>query len=284
MAGRAFYRILLIAVMIFCPLSSGFAEEGQGSEGAREQSIGKKMHLDILGADSLLHDHSLRVVDIRLQDSPKSRIRELNELLTPDFSLRISYNNRSMNQSFLENNSILSNKGFDNQFLFTIDITPAVIILNQFALEVTYSSIPDQRNFPNTSILDFESRRIVLNEVNRYSGNALSISTAYSMQIIEGIRVAVQVGIASMSLSVEETVQYHPVDPFVRNYSIVTLPFKKRQVSYSNPFAGLSAEFQLRSVRLSTGYQVQLYELEEVSSTNFYISLGVRFRDLFTVP
>lgn len=281
MAGRAVNRILLIATMLLGSVSHSFAEAEQGTEGAREQSSSDKVLLEELGADSIQLNLSLRSMDIRLQEVPKSRFRELNERLVPDFSLGISYNNRSMNQSFLENNSILSKKGFDDQFLYTIDITPALIILDQFALEFTYSSIPDQRNFPNSSVLNFESERIVLNEVNRYSGHALSISTAYSVPITEGIQVAVQVGIASMKLNIEETMQYHPDDPFARNYSIETLPFKKRQVTYSNPFAGLSAEFQLRSIRLSTGYQIQLYELEEVSSTNFYISLGVRLRDLF---
>lgn len=281
MAGRKGYRILLIAMMLLGSVSISFAEEGQGTEGSIGEGSSERVHIEKMESDSLQLGYSVNRMNIFLQEAPKSRIRELYEELDPDFSLGISYNNRSMNRSFLENNSILSKKGFDDQFLYTIDITPTIIILDQFALEFTYSSIPNQRNFPNSFILNFESERIILNEVNRYSGHALAFSTAYSVPIIEGVRASVQVGIASMKLNVEETMQYHPDDPFALNYSITTLPFRKRQVTYSNPFAGLSAEFQLRSLRLSTGYQIQLYKLEEVSSTNFYISMGVRFRDLF---
>lgn len=280
MAGIAVHRIFLISTMFLSSVAYCFAETEQDKVSGWEHSRGDKIHLERAETDTVYLDLSLDSLDVRLQDTPKSQFRELYEFLTPDFSIGISYNNRSMNNSFLENNSILSKKGFDNQFLFTIDITPAVIILNQFALEFTYSAIPDQRNFPNSSILNFESERIVLNEVNRYSGRAMAISTAYSVPVMEGVRAAVHVGITSMKLNVEETMQYHPDDPFARNYSIVTLLFRKREVTYSNPVAGLSAEFQLRSVRVSTGYQIQLYGLEEVSSTNFYISLGVRLRDL----
>lgn len=281
MAGRKVYRILLIASMMLFSVSKGIAETGQDTEGAKKgQLSSERLSKEEVVLDSLQLNLSIWSMDIRLQETPKSRMIELFEKLNPDFSLGISYNNRSVNQSFLENNFILTKKGFDDQFLFSIDITPSVVILDQFALEFTYSSIPEQRNFPNSSILNFETERIILNEVNRYSGHSLSFSTAYSVPIIEGVRAVGQVGIASMKLNVEETMQYHPDDPFAANYSIVTLPFRKRQVTYSNPFAGLSAEFQLRSVRISTGYQIQLYELEEVSSTNFYISIGVRIRDL----
>ncbi len=281
MAGRAVYRILLIAMMMLCSVYNGFAESGQDTEDVSGLESSNKVHMERVQADSMSMDFPLKSMDIQSQEAPVSRFRELYERFETDFSLEISYNNRSMNRSFLENNLILSKKGFDDQFLFTIDITPAVIFLDQFALEFTYSTIPDQRNFPSSSVLNFESERIILNEVNRYSGHALAISAAYSVPIVVGVRAAVHVGISRMKLNVEETMQYHPVDPFAQDYSIITLPFRKKEVTYSNPFAGLSAEFQLRSVRLSTGYQIQLYQLEEVSSTNFYISLGVRFRDLF---
>lgn len=281
MAGRAFYRILLISTVLLCFVSVCFAVSEQDLKGANQQLSSKKLLIEEVDADSILSDDSRNRNEIQVQEESGSQFRELYEFLTPDFSLGISYNNRSLSNSFLENNSILSEKGFDNQFLFSIDITPAVIILDQFSLEFTYSSIPDQKNFPNSSILNFESeRRIVLNEVNRFSGRSLAISTAYSVPITEGIQLAAHFGIASLKLNVEETMQYHPVDPFARDFSIVTLPFRKREVSYSNPFAGISAEFQLRSIRLRTGYQIQFYELEEVSSTNLYISIGVRLRDL----
>lgn len=281
MAGRAINRILLIAIMMLCSVYIGFAESGQGSEVVSGLESSNKVHMERVQADSMSMDFQVRSMNMQMQEAPESRFRELYEQLETDFSFGISYNNRSLNRSFLENNSILSKKGFDDQFLYTIDISPAVIFLDQFVIEFTYSSIPDQRNFPSSTVLNFESERIILNEVNRYSGHALAFSTAYSVPIVEGVRVAVHAGISSLKLNVEETMQYHPDDPFARDYSIVTLPFRKREVTYSNPFAGLSAEFQLRSVRLSTGYQIQLYQLEEVSSTNFYISLGVRFRDLF---
>lgn len=280
MAGRAIHRILLIAMIILYSVSDGFTKSGQNREGTMAQEINEKVLLERVQADSLSSDLSIISTDILLQQAPKSRLRELYEKFEPDFSLGISYNNRSLSSSFLENNSILSKKGFDDPFLYTIDITPSVIILDQFAFEFTYSVIPDQRNFPNSTVLNFELETIILNEVNRYSGHTLAFSTAYFVPVIEGVRAAVHAGIASMKLNVEETMRYHPDDPFAPNYSIVTFPFRKRQVTYSNPFAALSAEFQLRSVRLSTGYQIRLYQLEEVSSTSFYISLGVRLRDL----
>ena len=281
MAGRAFYRILLICTILLSPVSVCFAVSGQELMSTIQQSSSEMLLFEDVVIDSTESGVSWDRIEIQVQEEPRSQFRELYEFLKPDFSIGISYNNRNLSNSFLENNSILSEKGFDNQFLYSIDITPAVIILDQFSLEFTYSSIPDQRNFPNSSILNFESdRRIVLNEVNRFSGRALAISMSYSVPITEGVQVGAHFGIASLKLNVEEAMQYHPDDPFARDFSIVTLPFRKREVSYSNPFAGLSAEFQLRSIRLRTGYQIQLYELEEVSSTNLYISLGVRLRDL----
>jgi len=281
MAGRAFNRILLIAAILICSYSIGFAESGQNVADKWELTSTEKCFSEGFQADSVHSELLLRSDDIRFQESFNSRFRDLYEQLDPDFYLGISYNNRSLSGSFLENNSILSNQGFENQFLYSIDITPAVIILDQFSLEFTYSSIPDQRNFPNSTVLDFESERIILNEVNRYSGHALTISSAYSVPIVVGVRAAVHFGISRMKLNVEETMQYHPDDPFAPDYSITTLPFRKKEVIYSNPFAGLSAEFQLRSIRLTTGYQIQLYKLEEVSSSNFYIALGLRLKDLF---
>tara|TARA_R100001143_G_C3361139_1_gene136019 strand:- start:16131 stop:16937 length:807 start_codon:yes stop_codon:yes gene_type:complete len=268
-------------MMLLCSVYVGYAKSGQDLKGNSGQIITDRMISERVEMDSVQINLPLNSWDIQMQETSESRFRELYEQLETDFSLGISYNNRSLNRSFLENNSILSKKGFEDQFLYSIDISPAVILLDQFVLEFTYSSIPEQRNFPSSTVLNFESERVILNEVNRYSGHALAFSTAYTVPIIEGVRAAVHAGISSLKLNVEETMQYHPDDPFARDYTIVTLPFRKRVVTYSNPFAGLSAEFQLRSVRVSTGYQIQLYQLEEVSSTNFYISLGVRFRDLF---
>lgn len=281
MAGRAAHRILLITAIVFCSFSSGFAEKVQDREevpGLSEQGFLLTGEVD---QDSLQIVVDAGRMPIRFQEAPVSRFREIMGNLDPDFSLEISYNNRNLKEPFLVNNSILSERGFGDQFLYTIDITPSVILMDQFALEFTYSAVPEQRNFPNSTVLSFESEMVILNEVNRYSGHALGISTAYSQPIIDGIRASFHLGVARMRLNVDETLQYHPDDPFVRNYEIVTLPFRKRQVTYSNPFVGLSAEFKLQSIRLRTGYQLHLYEFEEVSSSSFYISLGTRFGDLF---
>lgn len=281
MAGRAVNRILLIIVIFLCSLSSGFSERVQDREEVLSQSAKEIYLMGKVHADSMQSRTYSDRLNIRFQEAPESRIREIMGMFDPDFSLEISYNNRNLKESFLVNNSILSERGFGDQFLYSIDISPSVIFSDRFILEFTYSSIPDQRNFPNTTVLNFEKERVILNEVNRYNGHALAISSAYSLPITEGIRAAFHLGVVRMRLNVDETLQYHPDDPFVRNYSIVTLPFKKREITYSNPFVGLSAEFQLQSIRLTTGYQLQLYGFDEVSSSNFYISLGVRFSDLF---
>lgn len=131
-----------MVMMFLSSVSYSLAETRQGTERTWGQLNSDEMLLERLKADSLLLNHSIKSMDTRFQEAPKSRISELNEQLIPDFSLGISYNNRSLNRSFLENNSILSKKGFEDQFLFTIDISPAVIILDQFALEFTYSAIP----------------------------------------------------------------------------------------------------------------------------------------------
>lgn len=275
MAGRAGNRILLITVVIAFSFSSGFAQSEQ-----ERGDVSVKVVNETIVMEEMMYIGSM-TINTRFQEAEESRFSEILRVLNPDFSLEISYNNRNLKALFLEDNLILSDRGFGDQFLYSVDFTPSVIFLDRYSLEFTYSSIPDQSNFPGSSVLSFETERIILNEVNRYSGHAVSISSAYSQPITESIFASLQLGVTRMRLNVDETLQYHPDDPFARNYSIVTLPFSKRLVTYSNPFIGLSAEFQLQSIRLRTGYQLQLYEFDEVSSSNFYISMGVRLRDLF---
>lgn len=281
MAGRAIHRILLITAVVFFSYSSSYAEKGEDWRVEPEFSEKETLLMEEVPVDTVLGGDFKNSMDIRFQEVPGSRLSEIMDLLDPDFSLKVSFNNRNLKESFLENNLILGERGFGDQILYSIDFTPSVIFSDRFALEFTYSSIPVQRNFPNSTVLSFESQRIILNEVNGFSGHAIAISSSYTQPIVEGIRATFQLGAARMRLNVEETLQYHPDDPFASNYRIVTLPYRKRVVTYSNPFVGLSAEFQLQSIRLSTGYQLQLYGFDEVSSSNFYISLGVRLSDLY---
>lgn len=281
MAGRAAHRILLIIVIVFCFFSSGYAGKVQEREEIKGQFVHGALLMKEVSFDSLQVGVHGDETNTLFQDVAESRFRELAGMLSPDFSLEISFNNRNLKELFLVNNSILSDKGFGDQFLYTIDITPSVMFLDRYSLEFTYSAVPKQRNFPNSTVLSFENERVILNEVNRFSGHAFGIAAAFSQPITESIRASFHSGVTRIRLNVEETLQYHPADPFVRNFTIVTLPFRKREVTYSNPFIGLSVEFQLLNIRLRGGYQIHLYEFEEVSSSNFYISLGVRLRDLF---
>lgn len=311
MAGRAVNRLLLIVSILICTVSAGFAEAGEKISGIVGEPQGKSVSADssvVLkpsGDGEVSFDRVGAVYELRFrsfagqrslpperlfnadrvetanQEQPETQFGGVWQRLDPDYSLEIAYSHRSLKQSFLESTDILTKRGFEDQYLYSIDIAPSVIFSDRYTLKLTYSFIPEQRNFPGSTVLTFQNERIILNDVNRFSGHALSAAAAYSVPVTDGISAAIHLGFERMMLDVEETMQYHPDDPFARNFSIITLPFRKRQVTYANPYAGLSAEFQLGRISLNTGYQLHLYQLELVSSSNFYISLGVRFGEWF---
>lgn len=198
-----------------------------------------------------------------------------------DYSLRISYSHRLLRDAFLQNADIFLRSENDDQFLYSIDIKPSLIISDRIALNFIYSLIPEQENFSGSGVIDFEVQQTIVDNVNRFNGRAVSLSGAYAVPINEWIRVSMELGFTHMRLNTEEMVRYHPSDPYLRSFRVVRLVVSKKKATYTNPFIGLGTEFQLRNLRLGLDYQHQVYQMDQASSSNFTISLGVRFRDLF---
>lgn len=198
-----------------------------------------------------------------------------------DYSLQISYSHRVLRDSFLQSSEIFIRSENDDQFLYSIDFKPSLIISDRIALNVIYSYIPEQDNFSGSDVMDFEVQQTVVDNVNRFSGNALSLSGSYAVPMNEWIQVSMELGFTHMRLNTEEVVRYHPSDPYLRSFRVVRLLVSKKRATYTNPFIGLGTEFQLRNLRLNFGYQHHVYQLDQASSSNFTISLGTRFSDLF---
>ena len=197
-----------------------------------------------------------------------------------DYSLRISYSHRLLRDAFLQNADIFIRSENDDQFLYSIDIKPSLIISDRIALNFIYSFIPEQENFSGSGVIDFEVQQTIVDNVNRFSGRAISLSGAYAVPINDWIRVSMELGFTHMRLNTEEMVRYHPSDPYLRSFRVVRLVVSKKEATYTNPFIGLGTEFQLRNLRLGLDYQHHVYQMDQASSSNFTISLGVRFRDL----
>lgn len=198
-----------------------------------------------------------------------------------DFALGISYSHFIISSVFLQSTGIFTRIENNDQFLNSVDIKPSIMITDRIALNFIYSYIPQQDNFSESGVLDFEVQQTIVTNVNRFSGQALSVSGSYAVPINDWIRVSAETGFTNMRLNTEEEVRYNPSNPDLRNYRVVRLLMSKKRVTYTNPFVGLSTEFQLRNLRLSLGYQHHIYQFDEVSSYNFSVSLGARFRDLF---
>lgn len=198
-----------------------------------------------------------------------------------DYSLRISYSHRLLKDAFLRSTDIFIRSDNDDQFLYSIDFNPSLILSDRIALHFIYSYIPEQENYSGSGVLDFEVQQTIVDNVNRFNGQALSLSGSYAVPMNDWIDVSMELGFTHMRLNTEEVVRYHPSDPYLRSYRVVRLVLSKKRATYTNPFIGLNTEFQLRNLRLGFGYQHHIYQLDQASSSNFTVSLGARFRDLF---
>ncbi|TVP98245.1 MAG: hypothetical protein EA359_18545 [Balneolaceae bacterium] len=248
---------------------------------AAEDAEGRQLENRIHYSGDVIHEvPSFQNTALDTTNAVLDRFRRFQKSAESDFSLTIGYHTRMMNPSFIRDSDLFIKSGGSDQYLYLVEIKPAVIFYDRVAIEFSYSFIPDQSNFSEPVVLDFESSRTVANEMIRYQGHSISMSAAYFLPVTQAIRAGLHLGYSRVALNLDERVRYHPADPFALNYRVVRLPVNNSRVIISSPFASLSAEFQLRRVRLNTGYEIHLFRPDQVSMSGFYISLGVRLGDL----
>lgn len=306
MAGRKGTRILLITVVgffFFSELLNAQAEPGiqRLIDLKTDSMITKSDDPDYCMSGCLDQPQSSEIETVNSDDFydlvpsniAENDISELSEeianvslrqgisRLQLDYSLQISYSHRVLRHAFLSSTDIFIRSENDDQFLYSIDINPSLILSDRIALNFIYSYIPEQDNFSGPGVMDFEVQQTIVDNVNRFSGQALSLSGSYVVPMNDWIRISMELGFTHMRLDTEEVVRYHPSDPFLRSFRVVRLVMSKKRATYTHPFIGLNTEFQLRNLRLSFGYQHHVYQLDQASSSNFTVSLGARFRDLF---
>lgn len=222
-----------------------------------------------------------KALEVESVDKGNLGFQESINGLQLDYSLKFSYGHRLLRSTFLQEADIFLSGETEDQFLYSIDINPSLIIFDRIALNFIYSYLPEQENFSGSGVLDFEVQQTIVDNVNRFSGRALSVSGSYSLPINDWIWFSMELGFTHMRLNTEEVVRYHPSDPFLPSFRIVRLTMNKKRADYTHPFIGVGGEFKLQKVRLGLGYQHQVYQLDQASSSGFTVSMGVRFSDLF---
>ena len=273
------------------PAEGVSADEVNPQSSGGEQSFGRV----ITGKDDRDKEQSSRSVWWQLLETEPQATQALQDTLNPileslrqfrdetrpDLSLSLGYQHRILSPAFIRDSALLLKSGAEDQYLYSIVLGSSLILRERASVGFSYSFIPEQSNFSEPVVLEFENARSVANEMIRYRGNALTVSAAWLQPVTEGFQVGIHVGYTRMKLTLDERIRFHPADPFALNYRVVRLPVSNRLVTISNPYAALTAEIQLRRVWLEAGYDLQLFRLQQISSSGFHLSVKIRLSDLF---
>lgn len=208
-------------------------------------------------------------------------LKSFRERAEPDISLAVGYHIRILNPAFVRDQNLLLTSSASDQYLYSFEIRPSMILRERIAVVTGFTFIPEQANFSEPVVLEFQNSRTVANEMIGYRGSAVSVGAGWLQPVTEGMQLGFFLGFTRMKLNLDERVRYHPADPFALNYRVTRLPLNNSQVTISNPYAALNVEFQLRRVRLEAGYDLQLFRLQQISSSGFHLSVKVRLSDLF---